>query len=222
MNAQSGSVAAARVKTNSSAVGTNALACAPDVTLLDPKGKPTRLSKIIKRPTVVFIYPEAGTPACTEEAKGFSASKSELNALGFDVMGLSPDAPEAIRCFIDDESLKIPMYCDPRDEKGVPRGLQALGAYGQKSLYGKTVTAVLRSTLILEPAADGIVVRSAMINIRAKGHVERVVQMLRDERAGKGESAGAKKAKTHTKSKPKASEAKPMKSSTGKKTKPAK
>ncbi len=95
-------------------------------------------------------------------------------------MGLSPDAPEAIACFIDDEALKIPMYCDPRDDTGVPRSLQALGAYGQKSLYGKTVTAVLRSTLILEPSSKGPVVRSAMMNIRAKGHVERVVQMLRD------------------------------------------
>lgn len=193
MNAQPGSVAAARVKTNSLAVGAAAAApLAPDVTLLDPKGKPTKLSKIIKRPTVVFIYPEAGTPACTEEAKGFSASKNELGALGFDVMGLSPDAPEAIACFIDDEALKIPMYCDPRDEKGVPRGLQALGAYGQKSLYGKTVTAVLRSTLILEPGSKGPVVRSAMINIRAKGHVERVVQMLRDGASDRHETAKRK------------------------------
>ncbi|MBL0869450.1 MAG: redoxin domain-containing protein [Phycisphaerales bacterium] len=221
MNAQPGSVVSARVKTNSSAVGA-AAALAPDVTVFDPKGKATKLSKIITRPTVLFIYPEASSPACTEEAKGFSASKNELSALGFDVMGLSPDEPEAIACFIDDESLKIPMYCDPRDEKGVPRGLQALGAYGQKSLYGKTVTAVLRSTLILEPSSKGPVVRLAMINIRAKGHVERVVQMLRDERVGNGESAGAKKAKTPTKSKPKASGAKPAKTSASEKTKPAK
>lgn len=191
MNPQPGSVAPSRVKTNSSAVGAEAVA--PDVTLLDPAGKQVKLSKIISRPTVLFIYPEAGTPACTEEAKGFSASKTELSALGFDVMGLSPDAPDAVKCFIDDEALKIPMYCDPRDDKGVPRSLQALGAYGQKSLYGKTVTAVLRSTLILEPASKGPVIRSAMINIRAKGHVERVVQMLRDERASPSKTAAAKK-----------------------------
>jgi len=204
MNAQSGSVARSRATNSPSPAAVTSI---PDVTLLDPAGKPVKLSKLISRPTVLFIYPEAGTPACTEEAKGFSASKNELNALGFDVMGLSPDAPNAVKCFIDDEALKIPMYCDPRDDKGVPRALQALGAYGQKSLYGKIVTAVLRSTLILEPGSKAPVVRSAMINIRAKGHVERVVQMLRDEHASPGKDAAAKKP-----AKPKAAkESKPKK-----------
>ncbi len=97
MNAQPGSVGAARVTTNSLAVGANALAVAPDVTLLDPKGKPTKLSKIITRPTVLFIYPEAGTPACTEEAKGFSASKNELGALGLMSWVSHPTRPRRSR-----------------------------------------------------------------------------------------------------------------------------
>ncbi|MGL5858003.1 MAG: peroxiredoxin [Angustibacter sp.] len=136
---------------------------APGWTLLDQTGTPRSLSDWRGRHVAVFCYPAAMTPGCTTEACDFQDSLPAWHAGGYDVIGISPDPGEKLARFAERESLAYPLLSDP--DHAV---LTAWGAYGEKSLYGKTVTGVIRSTIVVD--ADGVVTL-ARYNVRATGHV---------------------------------------------------
>lgn len=138
---------------------------APDFTLPTASGEQIRLADVLAegRTAVVYFYPAAGTPGCTTEACDFRDNLASLQGAGYAVIGVSPDSPEKLRRFAENEHLTFPLAADP--EKGV---LEAWGAWGEKSMYGKTVTGVIRSTVVV--SADGTVTL-AKYNVRAKGHV---------------------------------------------------
>ncbi len=139
---------------------------APDFTLLDADGKPVSLTDYRGHRVVVYFYPAAGTPGCTKEACDFRDSLTQLNGAGLDVLGISPDKPEKLAKFRDQEGLTFPLLSDPDKEV-----LTAWGAYGEKQMYGKTVTGVIRSTFVIDP--DGKV-EVAQYNVRATGHVAKL------------------------------------------------
>ncbi len=139
---------------------------APDFTLPDADGKPVALADYRGRRVVVYFYPAAGTPGCTKQACDFRDSLTELNGAGLDVLGISPDKPAKLAKFRDKEGLTFPLLADP--EKDV---LNAWGVFGEKQMYGKTVTGVIRSTFVIDP--DGKV-EVAQYNVRATGHVAKL------------------------------------------------
>ena len=139
---------------------------APDFTLLDADGKPVALADYRGRRVVVYFYPAAGTPGCTKQACDFRDSLTELNGAGLDVLGISPDKPAKLAKFRDKEGLTFPLLADP--DKDV---LNAWGVFGEKQMYGKTVTGVIRSTFVIDP--DGKV-EVAQYNVRATGHVAKL------------------------------------------------
>ena len=139
---------------------------APEFTLPDADGKPVSLADYRGRRVVVYFYPAAGTPGCTKEACDFRDNLAELNGKGLDVLGISPDKPEKLAKFRDKESLTFPLLGDPDKEV-----LNAWGAYGEKQMYGKTVTGVIRSTFVIDP--DGKI-EVAQYNVRATGHVAKL------------------------------------------------
>jgi peroxiredoxin Q/BCP len=139
---------------------------APDFTLPDADGQPVSLRDLRGRKVVLYVYPAAATPGCTTQACDFRDSLSSLSAAGYDVVGLSPDPPAKLARFRDAEGLTFPLLSDPSKEV-----LTAYGAYGEKSLYGKTVTGVIRSTFVLDE--DGVVT-SASYAVKAKGHVAKL------------------------------------------------
>ena len=139
---------------------------APDFTLLDADEKPVSLADYRGRRVVVYFYPAASTPGCTKEACDFRDNLSELNGAGLDVLGISPDKPAKLAKFRDKEGLTFPLLSDA--DKGV---LTAWGAYGEKQMYGKTVTGVIRSTFVIDP--DGKI-ELAQYNVRATGHVAKL------------------------------------------------
>jgi peroxiredoxin Q/BCP len=139
---------------------------APDFTLPDADGKPVSLADYRGRRVVVYFYPAASTPGCTKEACDFRDNLAELNGAGLDVLGISPDKPEKLAKFRDKESLTFPLLGD--SDKDV---LNAWGAYGEKQMYGKTVTGVIRSTFVVDP--DGKI-ELAQYNVRATGHVAKL------------------------------------------------
>ncbi len=143
---------------------------APEFTLPDADGRHVSLSSYRGRKVVVYFYPAALTPGCTKQACDFRDNLAALNAAGIDVLGVSPDQPEKLRKFRDAEGLAFPLLSDP--ERQV---LQAYGAYGEKSMYGKTVTGVIRSTFLIDE--DGRVER-AMYGVKATGHVAKVLKDL--------------------------------------------
>jgi len=139
---------------------------APDFTLPDADGKPVSLADYRGRRVVVYFYPAAGTPGCTKQACDFRDSLTELNGAGLDVLGVSPDKPAKLAKFRDKEGLTFPLLADP--DKDV---LNAWGVFGEKQMYGKTVTGVIRSTFVIDP--DGKV-EVAQYNVRATGHVAKL------------------------------------------------
>jgi peroxiredoxin Q/BCP len=113
---------------------------APDFTLPDADGKPVSLSDYRGRRVIVYFYPAAGTPGCTKQACDFRDNLAELGDAGLDVVGISPDKPEKLAKFRDAEGLTFPLLSDVDKEV-----LTAWGAFGEKQMYGKTVTGVIRS-----------------------------------------------------------------------------
>jgi peroxiredoxin Q/BCP len=140
---------------------------APDFTLPDADGTPVALlSDFHGRSLVVYCYPAAGTPGCTKQACDFRDNLAELDAAGLAVVGISPDKPAKLAKFRDAEGLTFPLLSDV--DRSV---LAAYGAYGEKKMYGKTVTGVIRSTFVID--AEGRIER-AMYNVRATGHVAKL------------------------------------------------
>ena len=139
---------------------------APDFTLPDADGKPVSLADHRGRRVVVYFYPAAATPGCTTQACDFRDSLADLGDSGLDVLGISPDKPEKLAKFRDKEGLTFPLLSDV--DKQV---LTAWGAFGEKTMYGKTVTGVIRSTFVV--GADGRI-EVAQYNVRATGHVAKL------------------------------------------------
>ena len=143
---------------------------APAFTLKDHTGRSVSLSDFIGRNLIIFFYPAAMTPGCTTEACGFRDSLVRLQRAGYDVVGISPDQPDKLTKFVDKESLTYPLLSDPDR-----RVMDAYGAYGEKTLYGKKVTGVIRSTIVV--GADGTIALPKY-NVKATGHVASLSKAL--------------------------------------------
>jgi peroxiredoxin Q/BCP len=144
---------------------------APDFALPDATGAEVKLSDFRGRHVVVYFYPAAGTPGCTKQACDFRDNLSELDNAGFTVLGISPDPIAKLQRFRDAQGLNFPLLSDV--DKTV---LTQWGAYGEKQLYGRTVTGVIRSTFVVDP--DGRIAR-AMYGVRATGHVAKLRKELK-------------------------------------------
>ena len=139
---------------------------APDFTLTDDTGASVKLSKLRGRKVIVYFYPAAMTPGCTKQACDFTDSLDALRAQGYEVLGISPDAPAKLAKFRERDHLTITLLSDP--DKDV---LTAWGAYGKKTLYGKTVTGVIRSTLVVDEKGR---IAYAAYGVKATGHVAKL------------------------------------------------
>ncbi|MFB1298040.1 thioredoxin-dependent thiol peroxidase [Mycobacterium sp. pW049] len=139
---------------------------APAFSLPDADGNTVTLSDFKGRKVIVYFYPAASTPGCTKEACDFRDNLAVLNDAGLDVVGISPDKPEKLAKFRDAEKLTFPLLSDP--DRSV---LEAWGAYGEKTMYGKTVKGVIRSTFVVDEKGK---IEVAQYNIRATGHVAKL------------------------------------------------
>jgi peroxiredoxin Q/BCP len=115
---------------------------------------------------VMFFYPAAMTPGCTTESCDFRDSYHEFSDAGYQVIGVSPDAPAKNARFKEKEGLNFDLLSDQDKELAT-----SLGAWGEKKMYGKTVEGLIRSTFVVGP--DGQV-EKAYRNVKATGHVARV------------------------------------------------
>ena len=121
---------------------------APAFSLKDADGNKVSLADFKGKDVVVYFYPKDDTPGCTKEACGFRDSWSDLKKQGVVVIGISPDNEASHRKFIDQYQLPFLLLCDT-DRKV----MEKYGAYGEKMMYGKPVTGVIRSTVWV--GADG-------------------------------------------------------------------
>ncbi|HEX5333976.1 MAG TPA: thioredoxin-dependent thiol peroxidase [Cellulomonas sp.] len=144
---------------------------APDFTLPTADGGSVTLSDLRGQHVVVYFYPAAMTPGCTTQACDFRDSLTSLAAAGYAVIGVSPDPVDKLARFAAEDGLTFPLASDV--DRSV---LEGWGAYGEKQLYGKTVTGVIRSTVVVGP--DGRV-ELAQYNVKATGHVAKLRRDLK-------------------------------------------
>ncbi|MBC7725735.1 MAG: thioredoxin-dependent thiol peroxidase [Burkholderiaceae bacterium] len=138
-------------------------ALAPAFTLDDQDGNAVSLSDFAGQKVVVYFYPAASTPGCTTQACDFRDNINSLKSAGYQVLGLSRDEAGALQKFRDEQNLNFPLLSDPD-----LTAHNAYGTWGEKSLYGKAVTGVLRSTFVI--GEDGEVTLP-LYNVKATGHV---------------------------------------------------
>jgi peroxiredoxin Q/BCP len=139
---------------------------APDFTLPDDVGGKVSLSDLRGKKVIVYFYPAAMTPGCTTQACDFSDNINTLHREGYEVLGISPDTPDKLAKFREHDGLTIQLLSDA-DRKV----MDSYGAFGEKTLYGKTVQGVLRSTFVVDE--DGKV-SHAWYNVKATGHVAKL------------------------------------------------
>lgn len=138
--------------------------------LLSDNGEKVSLKDFAGSKVIVYVYPAAMTPGCTKQACDFRDTDASWKSEGFKVIGISPDKPEKLAKFREHDSLPFTLLSDP--DKSV---LTALGAFGEKQLYGKTVVGVIRSTFVLDVDARGKAkVLNAFYNVKATGHVAKL------------------------------------------------
>ncbi|MEV6432758.1 thioredoxin-dependent thiol peroxidase [Nocardia sp. NPDC051463] len=143
---------------------------APDFTLPDADGKEVSLSEYRGRKVIVYFYPAASTPGCTKQACAFRDNLAELEGAGIEVIGISPDKPAKLTKFRDAEKLTFPLLSDP--DRTV---LTAWGAFGEKMMYGKTVTGIIRSTFLVDEAGK---IEVAQYNVKAAHTTTKIERIL--------------------------------------------
>ena len=136
---------------------------APAFSLPNDQGKTISLADLKGQKVILYFYPAALTPGCSKEACDFNEKVDSFAAEGYKVIGVSPDAPAKLAKFREKEGLKFEMLSD--EDLAVHK---AFGAYGEKSLYGRIYTGVLRSTFVIDESG---VITLAQFNVKATGHV---------------------------------------------------
>ncbi len=144
---------------------------APDFAGVTADGKRLGLADFRGRqPLILYFYPRDNTPGCTKEACSFRDHKAEIEAAGAALVGVSMDSVESHQRFVSDHRLNFPLLSDP--ELTTHKGY---GAWGMKTLYGKTSEGVIRSTYLID--REGRIAR-AWPNVKVDGHVDQVLAAI--------------------------------------------
>jgi thioredoxin-dependent peroxiredoxin len=143
---------------------------APPFVLTDDTGSLVRSSDFSGRRLIVYFYPKAMTPGCTTEACDFRDSNQRFLDAGFAVVGVSPDPSSRLAKFKERDHLTFPLLSD--EDHAVAA---SYGAWGVKKNYGREYEGLIRSTFVIDP--DGTV-SHVYRNVKAKGHVDRLIREL--------------------------------------------
>lgn len=146
---------------------------APDFSLQGSDGKTHTLGDYAGRTLVIYFYPKDNTSGCTKEACGFRDLYGELQGLDAALVGVSRDSLASHDRFIGKFGLPFTLLSDPDTTM-----MQAYGAFGEKTMYGKKVQGTIRSTIVVGP--DGKIVRHWPTVKKAEAHPQEVMEFLRD------------------------------------------
>jgi peroxiredoxin Q/BCP len=142
----------------------------PDFELPNQDGNTVRLSDYRGRKLILFAFPKANTPGCTTQACGFRDEFPKIEADNAVVLGVSPDPPKKLRAWKDAENLPYDLLSDPEHKL-----LEELGAWGERSMYGKKYMGVIRSHWVI--GEDGAVL-DEQIKVSPADSVARAVNTL--------------------------------------------
>jgi peroxiredoxin Q/BCP len=144
---------------------------APEFRLPRDGGGTVALSDFAGRKLVLFFYPRADTPGCTREAIDFTRLSEEFAASGAAVLGISADSVKAQEKFRDKHKLAVPLVSDEQHQM-----LAAYGAWGEKSMYGKTFLGIIRTTVLI--GSDGRIAKMWR-NVKVDGHANEALAAAR-------------------------------------------
>jgi thioredoxin-dependent peroxiredoxin len=140
---------------------------APPFNLPDQDGSPVSLDDFKGRRVLVYFYPRDDTPGCTKEACQFNDNLTRFRAADVPVLGISTDDAASHRRFRDKYGLRFTLLTDA--DHAV---MEAYGAWGEKTMYGKTSMGVLRSTFLVDEEGK---LERAWYNVKADGHADKVL-----------------------------------------------
>lgn len=143
---------------------------APEFDLESTEGRRVSLRQFRGQTVVVYFYPRDMTPACTKEACGFRDARAQFKKRGVVVLGISPDSTASHAKFRDTHELDFPLLSDP--DKAVA---SRYGVFGEKTLYGRKVVGMIRSTFVIDGAG---IVRKVFPRVRVEGHAVQVLQAI--------------------------------------------
>lgn len=143
---------------------------APDFSLADADGKVWSLADFAGKKFVLYFYPKDDTPGCTAEACSFRDGYAAFREKGVEVVGVSPDSAQSHSKFRQKHSLPFILLADP--EK---KALSAYGVYGEKTMYGKKVMGVIRSTFVID--GNGMVVK-VFPKVNPTDHAKEILGVL--------------------------------------------
>ncbi len=144
---------------------------APSFELARDGGSSVSLADYAGKKLVLFFYPRADTPGCTREAIDFTRLSSAFAEAGAAVLGVSGDPLKSQEAFRDKHKLSVPLLSDENHNI-----LAAYGAWGEKSMYGRSFQGILRTTILI--GADGRIIK-IWRNVRVDGHAEEVLAAAR-------------------------------------------
>jgi peroxiredoxin Q/BCP len=144
---------------------------APNFDLPRDGGEQISLADYAGRKLVIFFYPRADTPGCTREAIDFTRLKADFDANATAVVGVSGDSVKAQESFRDKHGLSVPLMSDEAHQT-----LLAFGAWGEKSMYGRTFQGVLRTTVLID--SHGRIAR-IWRGVKVDGHADEVLAAAR-------------------------------------------
>jgi peroxiredoxin Q/BCP len=142
---------------------------APQFEGTDQNGNVIKLNSFRGKKIVLYFYPKDNTPGCTAEACSLRDNYNELLKKGFVVIGISPDSIKSHEKFSEKYELPFPLISDP--EKKI---MTAYGAYGEKMMYGKKITGVLRTTFIID--GDGKI-EKVIKKVDTKEHAPQIFKL---------------------------------------------
>ena len=143
---------------------------APAFKLPSVEGGDVGLKDFAGKTVVLYFYPKDDTPGCTREACAFRDSQAALKKAGAVVLGVSPDSVESHQKFRTKYKLNFPLLADA--DKSVSK---KYGAYGEKVMYGKKVTGMIRSTFVIDGAGF---VRKVFPRVKVDGHADKVLEVV--------------------------------------------
>jgi peroxiredoxin Q/BCP len=145
---------------------------APLFSLFDSNGKPAKLKDYNGKWKVLYFYPKDDTSGCTLEAKDFTRARIAFKNLGCEIIGVSPDGAKSHCDFINKYNLNLTLLSDERK-----RALASYGVWREKSLYGKKIQGVERTTFLIDPDNR---IRHAWHKVNVPGHVNSVLYKLKE------------------------------------------